>query len=89
MAGPVRAYARVSMRERTQLQLGALQASGYDTLMQEKESGKRGVLRPAWQELLPLPESGDTLRFWKSGRWGRSAADVLATVNAEARCCRA
>jgi DNA invertase Pin-like site-specific DNA recombinase len=43
--------------------------------------GKRGVLRPAWQELLPLPQPGDTLKFWKSDRWGRSAADVLATVN--------
>jgi DNA invertase Pin-like site-specific DNA recombinase len=39
------------------------------------------VLRPAWRELLPLPQPGDTLKFWKSDRWGRSAADVLATVN--------
>jgi hypothetical protein len=38
------------------------------------------VFRPAWQELLPLPQPGDTLKFWKSDRWGRSAADVLATV---------
>jgi DNA invertase Pin-like site-specific DNA recombinase len=49
--------------------------------VQEKESGKRGVFRPAWQELLPLPQPGDTLKFWKSDRWGHSAADVLATVN--------
>jgi hypothetical protein len=40
--------------------------------VQEKESAKRGVLRPTWQELLPLPQSGDTLKFWKSDRWGRS-----------------
>ena len=45
------------------------------------ESAKRGAFRPAWQELLPLPQPGDTLKFWKSDRWGRSAADVLATVN--------
>jgi len=32
------------------------------------------------QLLLPLPQPGDTLKFWKSDRWGRSAADVLATV---------
>ena len=82
MAGHVWAYARVSTRDQNpQLQLDALEASGYDTLVQEKESGKRGVLRPAWQELLPLPQPGDTLKFWKSDRWGRSAADVLATVN--------
>ena len=27
-------------------------------------------------------KAGDTLKFWKSYWWGRSAADVLATVNA-------
>jgi len=47
------AYARVSTRDQNpQLQLDALEASGYDTLVQEMESAKRGVLRPAWQELL-------------------------------------
>jgi len=82
VTGQVWAYARVWARDQNpQLQLDALEASGYDTLVQEKESGKRGVLRPAWQELLPLPQPGDTLKFWKSDRWGRSAADVLATVN--------
>src|SRR5260370_31429319 len=50
-------------------------------MVQEMESAKRGAFRPAWQELLPLPRPGDTLKFWKSDRWGRSAADVLATVN--------
>ena len=82
MAGQVWAYARVSTRDQNpQLQLDALGASGYDTLVQEQESAKRGAFRPAWQELLPLPQPGDTLKFWKSDRWGRSAADVLATVN--------
>ncbi|MGH3156599.1 MAG: recombinase family protein [Streptosporangiaceae bacterium] len=81
MTGQVWAYARVSTRDQNpQLQLDALEASGYDTLVQEKESAKRGVFRPAWQELLPLPQPGDTLKFWKSDRWGRSAADVLTTV---------
>ena len=81
MAGQIWAYARVSTRDQNpQLQLDALEASGYDTLVQEKESGKRGVLRPAWRELLRLPQPCDTLKFWKSDRWGRSAADVLATV---------
>ena len=46
MTGQVWAYARVSTRDQNpQLQLNALQASGYDTLVQEKESAKRGVLR--------------------------------------------
>jgi len=81
VTGHVWAYARVSTRDQNpQLQLDALEASGYDTLLEERESAKRGAFRPAWQELLPLPQPGDTLKFWKSDRWGRSAADVLATV---------
>ncbi|GAA1626347.1 hypothetical protein GCM10009733_023850 [Nonomuraea maheshkhaliensis] len=47
----------------------------------EKESGKRGVARPAWESLLALPKAGDTLKFWKSDRWGRTAGHVLTTVN--------
>ena len=80
--GRVWAYARVSSRDQNpQLQLDALEASGYDELVTETESGKRGVQRPAWEELLPKPSEGDTLKFWKSDRWGRSAGHVLTTVN--------
>ncbi|MEV0201260.1 recombinase family protein [Nonomuraea sp. NPDC050691] len=76
------AYARVSTRDQNpQLQLDALAASGYDELVMEKESGKRGVVRPAWEALLTLPKAGDTQQFWKSDRWGRSAGHVLTTVN--------
>jgi DNA invertase Pin-like site-specific DNA recombinase len=79
--GRIWAYARVSSRDQNpQLQLDALDASGYDELVMEKESGKRGVLRPVWEDLLPRPQEGDTLKFWKSDRWGRSAAHVLTTV---------
>ncbi|MGI5271683.1 recombinase family protein [Nonomuraea sp. CA-218870] len=46
------AYARVSTRgQNPQLQLDALAASGYDELVMEKASGKRGVARPAWEAL--------------------------------------
>ncbi|WP_433235153.1 recombinase family protein [Streptosporangium sp. CA-135522] len=76
------AYARVSTRDQNpQLQLDALAASGYDELVMEKESGKRGVARPAWEALMARPKVGDTLKFWKSDRWGRSAGHVLAMVN--------
>ncbi|GAA2165350.1 recombinase family protein [Actinomadura napierensis] len=76
------AYARVSTRDQNpQLQLDALEASGYDELVTEKESGKRGVARPEWEALLARPRAGDTLKFWKSDRWGRSAGHVLTTVN--------
>ncbi|TDE57994.1 recombinase family protein [Nonomuraea mesophila] len=43
--------------------------------------GKRGVARSAWEALLALPKVGDTLKFWKSDRWGRSAGHVLTTVH--------
>ncbi|MFI6502463.1 recombinase family protein [Nonomuraea typhae] len=76
------AYARVSTRDQNpQLQLDALHASGYDELVMEKESGKHGVAWPEWQTLVSRPRPGDTLKFWKSDRWGRSAGHVLTTVN--------
>jgi DNA invertase Pin-like site-specific DNA recombinase len=76
------AYARVSTRDQNpQLQLDTLEDSGYDELIIEKESGKHGVARPEWEALLPRPKAGDTLKFWKSDRWGRSAGHVLTTVN--------
>lgn len=78
----VYAYARVSTRDQNpQLQLDALHASGYDELVMEKESGKRGVARPEWEALVSRPQAGDTIKFWKSDRWGRSAGHVLTTVN--------
>jgi DNA invertase Pin-like site-specific DNA recombinase len=76
------AYARVSTRDQNpQMQLDALETHGYDLLFAEKESGKRGVDRPEWRACLAELRAGDTFVFWKSDRWGRSAANVLTTVN--------
>src|SRR6266567_1710770 len=72
---------RVSARDQNpQLQLDALHAHGYDQLFAEKESGKHGVQRPEFTRALATLQDGDTLVFWKSDRWGRSAAHVLTTV---------
>ena len=49
--------------------------------MHTEESGKRGVERPEFITALSVVEAGDTLVFWKSDRWGRSAAHVLTTIN--------
>ncbi|MBD2896370.1 hypothetical protein amrb99_53180 [Actinomadura sp. RB99] len=68
------------MAQNPQLQLDALEADGYDEMAIEKESGKRGTARAQWEELLTRPIAGDTLKFWKCDRWGRSAGHVLATV---------
>lgn len=76
------AYCRVSARDQNpELQLDALHTHGYDRLFAEKESGKHGVERPEFPTALSVLEAGDTLVFWKSGRWGRSAAHVLTTID--------
>ena len=36
--------------------------------------------RPEFSRALVALQAGDTLVFWKSDRWGRSAAHVLTTV---------
>jgi len=38
------------------------------------------VQRPEFSRGLATLQAGDTLVFWKSDRWGRSAAHVLTTV---------
>lgn len=79
--GRIIAYCRVSARDQNpQLQLDALEASGYDVLFEEQASGRR-TDRPQWRACLAELQPGDTLVFWKSDRWGRSAANVLTTVN--------
>ncbi len=75
------AYCRVSSRDQNpQLQLDALHTHGHDYLFAETESGKRGVQRPEFTRALAILQAGDILVFWKSDRWGRSAAHVLTTV---------
>jgi DNA invertase Pin-like site-specific DNA recombinase len=75
------AYCRVSSRDQNpQLQLDALHTHGYDQLFAEKQSGKHGATRPEFTTALEALQAGDTLVFWKSDRWGRSAAHVLTTI---------
>ena len=79
--GATIAYCRVSSRDQNPgLQLDALDTHGYDRLFAETESGKRGVQRPEFTAALSALQLGDTLVFWKSDRWGRSAAHVLTTI---------
>ncbi|WP_052424129.1 recombinase family protein [Nonomuraea candida] len=81
VAGRVIAYARVSTRDQNpQLQLDALAADGYDVLFQEKISSRLRGNRPEFAAALAELRPGDTLKFWKSDRWGRSAAHVLTVV---------
>jgi DNA invertase Pin-like site-specific DNA recombinase len=79
--GRTLAYARVSTRDQNpQLQLDALAEDGYDVLFQEKISSRLRGDRPEFAAALAELRAGDTLKFWKSDRWGRSAAHVLTVV---------
>lgn len=74
------AYARVSARDQNpQLQLDALDARGYDAIFHERMSGGRDD-RPDFKRALTEVTEGDTFLFWKSDRFGRSAAHVLTVV---------
>jgi len=74
-------YCRVSSRDQNpQLQVDALTAHGHDQMFAEKQSGTRGAERPEFTKALAALQAGDTLVFWKSDRWGRSAAHVLTTI---------
>jgi DNA invertase Pin-like site-specific DNA recombinase len=76
------AYCRVSTRDQNpQLQLDALADHGYDLLFEEKISSRLRGDRPQFAAALTELRPGDTLLFWKSDRWGRSAAHVLTLVN--------
>ena len=46
----------------------------------ETQSGRRGAERPEFAAALAALQAGDMLVFWKSDRWGRSAAHVLTTI---------
>src|SRR5271167_3114913 len=45
-----------------------------------KSLASGGVERPEFTKALAALQAGDTLVFWKSDRWGRSAAHVLTTI---------
>jgi DNA invertase Pin-like site-specific DNA recombinase len=75
------AYCRVSSRDQNpQLQHDALREYGYDVLFTETASGRR-TDRPQFAAALAELEPEDTFLFWKSDRFGRSAAHVLSVVN--------
>lgn len=70
---------RLSPRPNPQLQLDALDTLGYDAIFREKMSGGRDD-RPEFKRALAEVTEGDTFLFWKSDRFGRSAAHVLTVV---------
>lgn len=73
-------YARVSTDDQDlALQLDALNASGCETIYQEKVSGK-DTRRSELAQCLKALRSGDTLVVWRMDRLGRSLSDLVHII---------
>lgn len=73
-------YARVStLDQNPRLQLNALEAAGCWPIVEERVSGV-ATKRAVRDEVLRIVKAGDTVTCWKLDRWGRSTAELLATI---------
>jgi DNA invertase Pin-like site-specific DNA recombinase len=72
-------YARVSTSEQSlDRQSDELTASGAEMVYTEVGSGKKGAVRPQWDELLRSLRRGDTLTVTELSRLGRSTSQLSA-----------
>lgn len=75
-------YARVSTEDQNlDLQRDALKAAGCTRIFEEKESGRAGTKRPAFQAALAFLRPEDQLVVWKLDRLGRSLREMLNTTH--------
>ena len=71
------AYARVSTGEQSLDRQGdELTAAGAEMVYSEVGSGKKGAVRPQWEELLRSLRPGDTLMVTELSRLGRSTSQL-------------
>ena len=76
-------YARVSTDDQNlDLQRDALTRAGCGKLFEEKESGRAGTKRPAFEAALAFLRPEDQLVVWKVDRLGRSLREMLDTAHA-------
>ncbi|WP_108395906.1 recombinase family protein [Devosia submarina] len=74
-------YARVSTDDQNlDLQLDALKKAGCGKIFEEKESGRSGTRRPAYDAALAYLRPTDQLAVWKVDRLGRSLREMLETA---------
>ena len=70
-------YARVSTGEQSlDRQKDELTAAGAEMVYEEVGSGKKGAVRPQWDELLRSLRQGDTLVVTELSRLGRSTSQL-------------
>src|SRR3954466_8816680 len=75
-------YARVSTEDQNlDLQRDALKKAGCTKIFEEKESGRAGTKRPAFEAALGSRRPEDQLVVWKMDRLGRSLRGLLNTVH--------
>jgi DNA invertase Pin-like site-specific DNA recombinase len=75
-------YARVSTQDQNlDLQRDALRKAGCKKIFEEKESGRAGTKRPAFEAALAYLRPEDQLVVWKMDRLGRSLREMLNTAH--------
>ena len=75
-------YARVSTEDQNlDLQRDALKKAGCTKIFEEKESGRAGTKRPAFEAALAYLRPEDQLVVWKMDRLGRSLREMLNTAH--------
>src|SRR5947209_9332884 len=75
-------YARVSTEDQNlDLQRDALRKAGCKKIFEEKESGRAGTKRPAFEAALAYLRPEDQLVVWKMDRLGRSLQEMLNTAH--------
>src|SRR3954471_4376456 len=75
-------YARVSTEDQNlDLQRDALRKAGCKKIFEEKESGRAGTRRPAFEAALAYLRPEDQLVVWKVDRLGRSLREMINTAH--------
>lgn len=75
-------YARVSTEDQNlDLQRDALTRAGCGRIFEEKESGRAGTKRPAFEAAISFLRPEDQLVVWKVDRLGRSLREMLDTAH--------
>lgn len=75
-------YARVSTDDQNlDLQRDALKKAGCEKIFEEKESGRAGTKRPAYEAAIAFLRPADQLVVWKVDRLGRSLREMLETAH--------
>ena len=78
----INGYARVSTTDQSlDRQMDELRAAGAERIHSDVGSGKKGAVRPQWNELLRSQRPGDTLMVTELSRLGRSTSQLSSLAD--------